>query len=468
MNNYFNKVYNNFIIQLISELNMFKYSYIHLFFLIFCFSVNTQNDSHTHEHKYGGLHHWEIPSKDPDRIILTFNGDPSTKRAVTWRTDYSIEKSEAQITIAGLNSSFANEATTYIASTEKFDLGLYKSNISLIVNYHTVVFENLKPNTLYAYRVGSTENWSEWIQFKTANTNYNPTQFVYFGDAQNDILNHWSRVIRMAYQTAPNASFVIHAGDLVDSAHKDKEWAQWFKAGGFIHSQWTAIPVVGNHEFQRMDGYGGVKPRRLSIQWRPQFNLPVEQTLDSKLHETVYTVKYQDILIVVLNSTGLLEEQTKYLEEKLRNSNAKWKIVTSHHSVFSPAEGRDFEYARKIWKPLFDKYGVDLVLNGHDHTYARGHIPVKSSNNDQSGNIKTLYITSVSGPKQYELDEEQINNYESDGYNADKFGKQTQFFQVINIENDKLIYSAYTTLGTLYDKATITKDFLTGKKTISD
>ena len=468
MNNYFNKVYNNFIIQLISELNMFKYSYIHLFFLIFCFSVNTQNDSHTHEHKYGGLHHWEIPSKDPDRIILTFNGDPSTKRAVTWRTDYSIEKSEAQITIAGLNSSFANEATTYIASTEKFDLGLYKSNKSLIVNYHTVVFENLKPNTLYAYRVGSTENWSEWIQFKTANTNYNPTQFVYFGDAQNDILNHWSRVIRMAYQTAPNASFVIHAGDLVDSAHKDKEWAQWFKAGGFIHSQWTAIPVVGNHEFQRMDGYGGVKPRRLSIQWRPQFNLPVEQTLDSKLHETVYTVKYQDILIVVLNSTGLLEEQTKYLEEKLRNSNAKWKIVTSHHSVFSPAEGRDFEYARKIWKPLFDKYGVDLVLNGHDHTYARGHIPVKSSNNDQSGNIKTLYITSVSGPKQYELDEEQINNYESDGYNADKFGKQTQFFQVINIENDKLIYSAYTTLGTLYDKATITKDFLTGKKTISD
>ena len=468
MNNYFNKVYNNFIIHLISELNMFKYSYIHLFFLIFCFSVNTQNDSHTHEHKYGGLHHWEIPSKDPDRIILTFNGDPSTKRAVTWRTDYSIEKSEAQITIAGLNSSFANEATTYIASTEKFDLGLYKSNKSLIVNYHTVVFENLKPNTLYAYRVGSTENWSEWIQFKTANTNYNPTQFVYFGDAQNDILNHWSRVIRMAYQTAPNASFVIHAGDLVDSAHKDKEWAQWFKAGGFIHSQWTAIPVVGNHEFQRMDGYGGVKPRRLSIQWRPQFNLPVEQTLDSKLHETVYTVKYQDILIVVLNSTGLLEEQTKYLEEKLRNSNAKWKIVTSHHSVFSPAEGRDFEYARKIWKPLFDKYGVDLVLNGHDHTYARGHIPVKSSNNDQSGNIKTLYITSVSGPKQYELDEEQINNYESDGYNADKFGKQTQFFQVINIENDKLIYSAYTTLGTLYDKATITKDFLTGKKTISD
>ena len=133
-----------------------------------------------------------------------------------------------------------------------------------------------------------------------------------------------------------------------------------------------------------------------------------------------------------------------------------------------PAEGRDFEYARKIWKPLFYKYGVDLVLNGHDHTYARGHIPIKSSNIGQSGNIKTLYITSVSGPKQYDLDREQIKNYESDGYNAVKFGEQTQFFQVISIENNKLIYSAYTTLGTLYDNAIITKDFSTGQKTISN
>jgi predicted phosphodiesterase len=447
---------------------MFKSSYHFIFLFIFCLNVNAQNDSHPHEHKYEGLHHWEIPSKDPDRIILTFNGDPSTKRAVTWRTDLSIEKSEAQIAVAGVNSGFANKATSYTASTEKFDLGLYKSNKSLIVNYHSVVFENLKPNTLYAYRVGSRENWSEWIQFKTANTDYKPTQFVYFGDAQNDILNHWSRVIRMAYQTAPNASFVIHAGDLVDTAHNDSEWAQWFKAGGFIHSQWTAIPVVGNHEFNRMDGYGGVEPRRLSIQWRPQFNLPVEQNLDSKLHETVYTVEYQDILIVVLNSVGHLEEQTEYIKEKLGNSNAKWKIVTCHHSVFSPAEGRDFEYARKIWKPLFDKYGVDLVLNGHDHTYARGHIPVKSSNIGQSGNIKSLYITSVSGPKQYELDKEQFKNYESDGYKTDKSGEQTQFFQVISIEDDKLMYSAYTTLGDLFDKAVITKDFLTGQKTISN
>ena len=443
-----------------------------IFILVIFFNCNSNHQSHSHSHSHShqkdGLHHWEIPSKDPDRIILTFDGNPSTKRAVTWRTDSSVKKAKAQIAVAGLNSDFVKEASTYTANTEEFDLGLYKSNKSLIVNYHSVVFENLKPNTLYAYRVGFAENWSEWIQFKTANDTYSPTQFVYFGDAQNDILNHWSRVIRMAYKTAPDASFVIHAGDLVDSAHKDNEWAQWFKAGGFIHSQWTAIPVVGNHEFQRFDGYEGTLPRRLSIQWRPQFTLPVEENLDEKLHETVYSVEYQDILVLVLNSTGQLEEQTEYIREKLTNSDAKWKIVTNHHSVFSPAEGRDFEYARKVWKPLFEKYGVDLVLNGHDHTYARGHTPVKSQNVNESGIFKTLYVTSVSGPKQYKLDKDQIKNYEIDGYKSDKMGEETQFFQVINIDSNKLTYSAYTTLGDLYDRAIITKDFLSGEKTISN
>jgi len=95
-------------------------------------------------------------------------------------------------------------------------------------------------------------------------------------------------------------------------------------------------------------------------------------------------------------------------------------------------------------------------------------VPVKSQNIDQSGRFKTLYVTSVSGPKQYKLDKEQIKNYGTDGYKSDKTGEQTQFFQVISVENNKLIYCAYTTLGNLYDKAIITKDFSTGEKTISN
>jgi predicted phosphodiesterase len=416
-----------------------------------------------HDHR-DDLHHWEIPSRDPDRIILTFHGDPATSRAVTWRTDLSITQAVAQIAEATVNSGFAKHAVTRNAVTEPFDLGLYKGNTSLSVYYHSVVFEGLKPDTLYAYRVGDgSKHWSEWIQFRTAQTDYAPTQFVYFGDAQNDVHAHWSRVIRMAYQTAPQASFVIHAGDLINTAHRDHEWAQWYKAGGFIHSQWTAIPVAGNHEFSPL---AKNEPRKLSIQWRPQFTLPVENELAGALHETVYTVDYQDLRIIVLNSNDHLAEQTRYLEQQLKNSTAKWKIVTCHHSVFSPAKGRNFQFARDHWKPLLDKYGVDLVLNGHDHTYARGHVPVRTADGRDGHDHGTVYVTSVSGPKQYALDHEQLKTYSADGYTPEKVAEQTQFFQVITVEDHTLTYVAYTALGDEYDRAVIIKDFKTGRKTL--
>lgn len=429
-------------------------------FILFMSSLFTM---HLHaQHLHNGLHHWEIPSKDPDRIILTFHGDPSTNRAVTWRTDSTVSKSVAQIAEATVNAGFKESVKTVEANSEQFDLGLYKGNSSLTVHYHSVVFEALKPDKLYVYRVGDgDEHWSEWIQFRTAKNHYAPTQFVYFGDAQNDVLEHWSRVIRMAYQTAPQASFAIHAGDLINNAHQDKEWAEWYKAGGFIHSQWTAIPVVGNHEFRPVaEG----TPKKLSLQWRPQFTLPVEKTLDSKLHETVYTVDYQDVRIIVLNSNDQLESQTSYLEEQLKNCTAKWKIVTCHHSVFSPAKGRDFQFAREHWQPLLEQYGVDLVLNGHDHTYARGHVPVRTTKRKSNGDLGTVYVTSVSGPKQYELDAEQMKAYSAQGYQLDKAAEQTQFFQVITVEEDELIYVAYTALGEEYDKLVIRKNFTSGRK----
>ena len=64
----------------------------------------------------------------------------------------------------------------------------------------------------------------------------------------------------------------------------------------------------------------------------------------------------------------------------------------------------------------------------------------------------------------YKLDKEQVENYAKDGYQSDKTAEQTQFFQVITIDDDKLTYVAYTALGEEYDRAVITKDFSTGKK----
>ena len=70
-----------------------------LFALAFClsFPLTGQKYKDFDKDHHIGLYHWEIPSKDPDRIILNFNGDPSTKRAVTWRTDLSVKNAKAPV-----------------------------------------------------------------------------------------------------------------------------------------------------------------------------------------------------------------------------------------------------------------------------------------------------------------------------------------------------------------------------------
>ncbi|WP_432797467.1 fibronectin type III domain-containing protein [Poriferisphaera sp. WC338] len=414
----------------------------------------------THE----GLRHWEIASPDPDRIFLSFYGDAATSRAVTWRTDTSIEKAVAQIAESIASPEFDQQTATIEARTETIDLNQSSDNKQGKVNYHSVIFNNLKPDTLYAYRVGDGENfWSEWIQFKTAAATEKPFSFVYFGDAQNGVLSHWSRVIRMAYQKAPDAAFAIHAGDLINHAHRDMEWSEWFKAGGWVHGQWTGIPVLGNHELAK---FSEDTPRVVSILWRPQFTLPLSPTLPEELQETVYTVDYQGLRVIVLNSMMDTKAQNAYLEQQLQRPGAKWKVVTCHHSIFSPAKKRNFAYARKAWKPLLDKYGVDLVLQGHDHTYARGHVPVRTADGSYGDSIETMYVTSVSGKKMYDLSREQLESYAVDGYESDQTAVKKQFFQVINVTDNQLIYEAYTADGKLYDKAVITKDFKTGKKTL--
>ena len=65
------------------------------------------------------------------------------------------------------------------------------------------------------------------------------------------------------------------------------------------------------------------------------------------------------------------------------------------------------------------------------------------------------------------MNKEGLKNYISDGYINQKTGEQTQFYQVISIEGNKLFYNAYTVLGDKYDSAIITKDFSSGKKLLN-
>ena len=383
----------------------------------------------------------QTPSMHPDRITVTWKNDPATSLSVTWRTDPSVDEGKAQIAPAKASPDFSEDKRTISSTVTDFrpDEGENKP-----AHYHSATFNDLKPGTLYAYRVGHEDHWSEWLQVETAKQNMAPFSFIYLGDAQNGIHSKWSRAIRAAYSKAtPRADFIVHAGDLVNRGHRNVEWGRWHRAGGWIQRTLPNIAVPGNHEY-----FGG-----LSVHWRPQFEFP--RNGPSGLKETAYYLDYQNVRFIALNSNEKIEKQAKWLESVLKNNPSRWTIVIHHHPIYASAADRDNPKLRKHWNPLYQKYSVDLVLQGHDHTYARGRDRnVKSGVNLRAKGSGTVYVNSVSGAKMYSIRDQRWNTY---GAKMERAAENTQLFQVIDLSAKRLEYRAYTVTGELYDAFDLVK-----------
>jgi 3',5'-cyclic AMP phosphodiesterase CpdA len=395
---------------------------------------------------------WNRATTQPDRIILTISDDPATTQSVTWRTDAIVTKGMAMIALASPGPGIHTVADTIHARTERLDARAIP-NAGVQVSYHSVTFRNLQPDTLYAYRVGDGVNWSEWFHFRTASKVNKPFSFIYFGDAQNDILSLWSRVLRRSYAQAPDARFIVHAGDLVTTGQSNLQWGEWFRAGGFIHATVPSLPAPGNHEYDPITEVkeGQETEEVLSVFWKPQFELPQNGIEGQK--ETSYFVDYQGTRMVILNSSRDQEAQAAWLDAVLARNPQPWTIISFHHPIFSSGKERDNAKLRALWKPVFDKHSVDLVIQGHDHTYARGRTdPVKASNTATGVNLRdetgTVYVVSVGGRKMYEFKKGAWSTYAAQ---LDRRAENTQLYQVVRVAGDTLQFRAYTAIGSPYD-----------------
>lgn len=377
------------------------------------------------------------PTAMPDRIVLTLSGDPRTSVAVTWRTSVDVVKGIAEIAEAEASPYFSEKSKQIEATSTAL-----KTDINT-AHFHTVPFSGLTPNKKYAYRVGDGTNWSEWFHFKTAAAENEPFSFIYFGDAQNNVRSMWSRVIREAYSDAPKAAFMLHAGDLVNVANADAEWGEWFGAGAWINAMTPNVAIPGNHEQTKL----GDGSRKLTDHWKPQFEFPLNGP--KGLEESCYTIQYHNMLLIGLNSNEQQDAQAVWLDQVLSENTAQWVVCTFHHPIFSTGKDRDNKELRELWKPIIDKHKVDLVLQGHDHTYGRTglQVPETVANvptgvqkiDEQTG---TVYVVSVSGPKMY--------NHRKQDF-MKRVAEDTQLYQVIHIDGGKLRFEARTAVGDLYD-----------------
>jgi len=442
---------------------------IWLSFLLACVVAcnPVKKEEHGHSHEDGDHHHNAhysqydtvlshkliLPSKVPDRIIANLTATPSTSIGVNWRTSQQITEGFIEVALDTDGPEFLSNIIRKVkAETEVFE-NKHENEPLVKANYHSVVIDGLEPGKTYVYRVGATDKqelWSEWFQFTTASDKKGEEfSFIYFGDAQNQVKSMWSKVIRSSYKQFPQVDFMLHAGDLINSRQSNLEWGEWFYAGDFIHSTVPSIMTPGNHEY---------KNEVLTPLWRPQFTLPQNGPLEELL-ETCFVVDYQDLKMISLDALSYDDKphsrkaQTVWLDSILANNDKKWTAITLHYPIFSTKENRDNKNVREGLKPLIDKYKVDIVLTGHDHTYARGQVSNDPTGATSVSDAGTIYAVSVSGPKMY------------DSMDADwmeRRGEFTQLFQIITIKGDVLTYQAFTPIGTLYDAFDLVKS--NGKK----
>ncbi|BCM90262.1 3',5'-cyclic adenosine monophosphate phosphodiesterase CpdA [Abditibacteriota bacterium] len=196
--------------------------------------------------------------------------------------------------------------------------------------------------------------------------------FLVFGDwgsglkLQKDVA---AGMTRFARENKPH--FVISVGDnFYDNGVVDQNDPQWDTKFETMYPK-DAMPfpffaVLGNHDW-RSNPATQFSYRGPSGRWR----------MDGFYYKVVAGDGLVDFFMVDTNlwlpkngATGLGDKQTKWLDGALSQSTAKWKILVGHHPPYTDgihASEPDMELVRGILSPLLDKYGVQLMLAGHDH-----------------------------------------------------------------------------------------------------
>lgn len=371
----------------------------------------------------------------------------------------------------------------------------------------------LSPATKYDYRVGLPGSWSPWHTFGTASSTQDAFTFLYFGDAQVGLGSTWPRVVQAAETKAPEAAGSIHAGDLINNADDDSQWRDWF--AGMTRSAATSnvLAAPGNHEYLG---------DRLLTAWKATFeyprNQPTRATIGSLADravgsdqvarqyaayfdhfavlaaETVYYTDYQGVRFVTLNTTreqeflrpdGLpacwdpdcpssgpgdlwIEFQAAWLERVLAQNPGTWSVVAFHQPVYSSSVGRDEAKVREHLVPVFESYGVDLVLMGHDHVYSRGYKDTSATSTPglTSG---PMYVTANAGAQYFPLEADPKKNvWTTNGATQVRTGQGVTTYQTVDVTGSTLRYrswlvekgrTATTSLpeGALFDEFTVTR-----------
>ena len=379
----------------------------------------------------------------PNRIITTINGNTQTEMAFNWYTTDLFEDAKVWVSKSGNFDDaleFKAEATKVTSSYGERDKnGNYifaevKENSEgepvedengepVLNGYYTdrqahgddwmsgdyghieltdvteysykAKATDLEPNTDYYYQVGSESGKvSETGTFKTSGKAGDPFKFVHYTDTQNAFWNENVRneaafganTLMNALETAGDADFVLHTGDVVETAEVEDEWVDLFGQSQPYFMQTAMAVASGNHDEYALE-YGDDP---LTEKFNEHVNVPAANNeIDGGSY---YSFDYNGVHFVTLNTNdnkesednpegkAIGEEQMEWIREdveKARANGAEWIVLNYHKPLYSKSyhslQDEDVQKVREELTALIDELDIDLALQGHDHVISRTH-----------------------------------------------------------------------------------------------
>jgi len=216
-------------------------------------------------------------------------------------------------------------------------------------------------------------------------------------------------------------ALVVMMGDNIYGSDRPQDFVKKFEAPykPLLDAGVKFYASLGNHDSREQRFY-------------KNFNM------DGKLYYTFKAPK-QDVRFFALESTYMDPDQVKWIADELQKSGEKWKIVFFHHPLYSSGKTHGSQVKlREVLEPLFVRYKVSLVLNGHDHIYER----IKPQNAIQ-------YFVEGSSGQLREGDLRKGSDLTASGNDRD------QTFMLMEVDGDALTFNAISRSGAVIDSGII-------------
>ena len=266
-------------------------------------------------------------------------GDPLNGLTVTWRNTGTHDSIQWGYSSAMTNGTF--EGMRRNGYTDFF------------FNY---AFPPVASDSTIWYKLfdSNTNSWGSQLTFNTAPpANAISYSFLALGDSRSN-MGTWSQIAALC--NSKQTDFTIFTGDLVKSGASNTDWNNWFNnATQFLQNN-LVYYCIGNHDATD------------TTKFQNNFTMPMAS--NTKLH---YSFTYGNAVFICMNTEFINTAEFNWMVNVLQENQSKtWKVVFFHSPFFTigPHAGEMNAYLNTWWAAL-DTYGVDLVLNGHDHMYER-------------------------------------------------------------------------------------------------